>query len=298
MRNIALVVHGGVGSLNFYAKEHESETNAGLIAALQAGFKLLKKGKSAIDVVESAVMQLEDNPFFNAGRGSVLNANGEIYMDASIMDGKSLKAGAVAQVKRVKNPIYLAHQVMTKTNHVFISGDGALAFAKRHQIKLEPLSYFITEHQSKLFRDNPHETVGAVAIDQNGNLAAATSTGGLAKAVAGRIGDSCIIGAGCYANNKSCAVSGTGIGEYLIVRVVAHTISMLVELKNMPIQKACGEVIHKRNSLPKKHMGVIALDHRGNMGVAFNTQMMPYGFMDWEGEMQVQNATKEPRYNK
>lgn len=299
MRKFVIVVHGGAGSLSPYLKQHELEQKEGLKEALCAGHQLLKQGKSALAAVEKAVIKLEDNPLFNAGRGSVLNANGEVEMDASIMDGSDLKAGAVCMVRNVKNPIVLARNIMLKTKHVLLSGYGALELAKFHDITLEPDAYFITDHQFEAFQKASRRihkstkakktsgTVGAVAIDKNGNLAAATSTGGTSYSLPGRIGDSCIIGAGCYANNKTCAVSGTGEGEFLITGVVAHTISMLVELKGYTIQKACHQVIHKRVRLPKKDMGVISLDKKGNIGIAFNTQSMPRGYIDHEGNLIV-----------
>ncbi|HET9843827.1 MAG TPA: isoaspartyl peptidase/L-asparaginase, partial [Gammaproteobacteria bacterium] len=220
-------------------------------------------------------------------------------MDASIMDGRTLDAGAVSMIRTVKNPVVLSRIIMTKTKHVMFSGYGALELAKRREVILEPESYFITDHQFDAFKKlakpeeiqkaiekKTHGTVGAVALDKKGNLAAATSTGGTSHALPGRIGDSCIIGGGCYANNNTCAVSGTGQGEFLITGVVAHTISMLIELKRMPLQKACDEVIHERNK-KQGEMGVIAVDKKGNVSFSFNTKIMRRGCIDAQGNLFV-----------
>lgn len=285
MSKIAIVVHGGASSMTPVLRNNFKETEAGLAQATNAAYKILSKGGSALDAAEQAVILLEDNPLFNAGRGSALNSKGEVEMDAAIMNGKNLKAGAVSMVRSVRNPISLARLVMNKTRHIFLSGYGALELAKNHEIYLETDSYFITEHQQKEFkRLSKHETVqqimekriygtvGAVALDKRGNIAAATSTGGTNNCLPGRIGDSCVIGGGCYANNNSCAVSGTGEGEYLIRGVVAHTISMMVE-QNMSLQDACDYVIHTRNK-NAGDIGVVAVNPNGDIGMAFNTKLM------------------------
>lgn len=281
MSKVAIVVHGGASIETPDLKNHLSENEAGLKEAIDAGYRVLSRGGTALKAVEEAVMLLEDNPLFNAGRGSCLNKMGEIEMDASIMDGKTLKAGAASMVRSVKNPIMLARTIMVETNHVFLSGYGALEFAKDRFLPLESDAYFVADHQLKEFQKNTqgnskkiHGTVGAVAVDRKGNIAAGTSTGGLSRSLPGRIGDSCVIGAGCYANNKTCAVSGTGDGEYLIRGVVAHTISMLVSLKKMRLQEACDLVIHKPNKLIKGEMGVIAINKRGQIAISFNTAIM------------------------
>lgn len=242
---------------------------------------------------------LEDNPLFNAGRGSALNCKGEVEMDASIMNGKNLKAGAVSMVRNVKNPVSLARIIMNKTKHVLLSGYGALEIAKNEGIHFETDSYFVTEYQQALFKKySKHETVqqilekkiygtvGAVALDKRGNLAAATSTGGTSNCLPGRVGDSCVIGAGCYANNKTCAVSGTGEGEYLIREVVAHTISIMIEF-NMSLQDACDHVIHIRNKRYKGHMGVISVNAKGEVGIAYNTKIMKRAWKSSDEDLQV-----------
>jgi L-asparaginase / beta-aspartyl-peptidase len=299
MKKIAIAVHGGAGNFSPYIKKNFKENEEGLAEAVDAGYKILNHGGSALDAVEMAVKILEDNPLFNAGRGSALNCKGEVEMDASIMNGKNLKAGAVSMVRSVKNPISLARIIMNKTKHVLLSGYGALEVAKNSGIYLETDSYFITEHQQEQFKKfSKHDTVqqilekkiygtvGAVALDKKGNLAAATSTGGTSNCLPGRIGDSCIIGAGCYANNATCAVSGTGEGEYLIRGVVAHTISIMVEL-NMSLQEACEHVIHTRNKHHKGHIGVISVNPLGEVGVSYNTKIMKRAWKSSDEELQV-----------
>lgn len=299
MRKIAFAVHGGASCLTSFLKKNIQETEDGLAHATRTGYEILRQGGSALDAVETAVKYLEDNPLFNAGRGSALNSNGEVEMDASIMNGKNLKAGAVALVHGVKNPITLARIVMKKTNHVFLSGNGALDVARKENIIFEPEAYFITEHQYEsfekanqhtvsptLFKPKVHGTVGAVALDNRGNLAAGTSTGGTSNCLPGRIGDTCVIGAGCYANNKTCAISGTGEGEYLITGVIANSISMMTEFK-MPLQEACDYILFTRNKHIKADMGVIAVSPSGDIGMAFNTSIMKRAWMSSTEALQV-----------
>jgi len=300
MNDFAIVIHGGASEETEFLKNHILETEEGLKEAVQAGYKVLKRGGSALAAVEKAVIFLEDNPFFNAGRGSALNCKGEVEMDASIMDGKKLRAGAVSMVREVKNPVFLARTIMDKTKHVFLSGYGALEFAKSSQIILEPEAYFVTDHQyeeflklndtetlQKIMKKKIYGTVGAVALDKKGNLAAATSTGGTSNCLPGRIGDSCVIGGGCYANNNTCAISGTGEGEILIVNAVAHTISMFMELKKYKIQKACDYVIHKRDRPERGNIGVIGIDPQGNIGVSFCSEIMKRAWVDTNGHMEA-----------
>ncbi|MGQ3887681.1 isoaspartyl peptidase/L-asparaginase family protein [Legionella sp. CNM-1927-20] len=295
---IAIAVHGGAGESSSFLKKNRESIKEDLAKACQKGYKILKEGGSALDAVEEAVKILEDSPYFNAGRGSALNCCGEVEMDASIMDGKEVKAGAVSMVRDVKNPISLARLIMNKTKHVFLSGYGALEFAKKENVPLKPQSYFITTHQYEEYeRLNAEETykellnkketgtVGAVALDSYGNLAAGTSTGGTSNSLPGRIGDSCVIGAGCYANNKTCAVSGTGEGEYLITGVIAHTISMLTEL-NFSLQEICEQVLYERNK-NRGEIGVISVNHRGDIGMSFNTEIMKRAWIGLDGKLHV-----------
>lgn len=285
MSIVAIAVHGGASEDSIFLQQHAHQCIAGLDDALELGYSILSDNGFALTAVEAAVMSLEDNPLFNAGKGSALNCKAEIEMDASIMDGEKLQAGAVSMVRSIKNPIHLARLVMEQTNHVFLSGYGALELAKLHQVPTKPDSYFITPHQLDEYKrlnalesiqtqlkKSKKGTVGAVALDSFGNLAAATSTGGICNSLAGRIGDSCVIGGGCYANNLSCAISGTGEGEHLIRQVVAHTISMMVE-QGCDLQQACDYVIKQRNTV-QGEMGVIGLDTNGKFGISFNTQIM------------------------
>lgn len=301
MKKVAMGIHGGASTNSVFLRKNKKEIEQGLVIAVEHGYKILKKGGTSLQAVEEAVMLLEDNPMFNAGKGSTLNCNGEIEMDASIMNGKNLKAGAVAMVRNVKNPVSLARVVMTKTNHVFLSGYGALEIAHNQGIIIEPDSYFITRHQyaayAKLHRKETsreimekrfYGTVGAVALDKKGNVAAATSTGGMSNCLPARIGDSCIIGGGCYANNQSCAISGTGDGEYLITGVIAHTIAMYVELKKMTLQEACDFVIHTRNKTNKAGIGVIGVTPQGDIGVSYNTSVMKRASINVNGILDVQ----------
>lgn len=294
-------MHGGVGTNRKHTDENFAALENGIKEALESGYEVLKKNGSALLAVEEAVKVLEDNPHFNAGKGSALNSKGEVEMDASIMDGKTLHAGAVSMVRSVKNPISLARLVMEKTNHVFLSGYGALELAKNNEYILKPDSYFITDYQNqeylqlqnqesiqKIIKKKMKGTVGSVALDKNGNLAAATSTGGTSNCLPGRIGDSCVIGGGCYANNATCAVSGTGHGEVLITGVVAHSISMVIEFKKMSMQEACDYVLHVRNKLTEGEIGVIAVNRKGEIGISHKSEMMKYGWIDVDGNTQIQ----------
>lgn len=293
-----MVVHGGAGANTAFLKKNKKETELGLVVAVKRGHEVLRTGGSALDAVEEAIILLENNPLFNAGKGSALNCKGEVEMDASIMNGKTLKAGAVSMVRRVRNPISLARVVMNKTNHVFFSGYGALDIAKNQKIFLEPDSYFITEHQSAVYAKHQLKsreivekktfgTVGAVALDKKGNIAAGTSTGGTSNCLPARIGDSCVIGSGCYANNYSCAISGSGDGEFLITGVIAHTIAMYVELNKMTLQEACDYVIHTRNRTNKHSLGVIGINCDGHIGISFNTKIMKRAVINSEGVLNV-----------
>ncbi|MCW8449726.1 isoaspartyl peptidase/L-asparaginase family protein [Legionella quinlivanii] len=299
MNRIAMAIHGGASEETTLLRDHLPEYEESLKVALHKGYEVLQKDGSALDAVEASVRQLEDDALFNAGRGSVLNNQGTVEMDASIMDGHILDAGAVSMVEQVKNPVSLARKIMTQTHHVFLSGYGALAVAELNNLELKPKDYFVTEYQYQQYleackRESTKDilskkikgTVGAVALDAQGNLAAATSTGGTGNCLPGRVGDSCMIGAGCFADNKSCAVSGTGEGEALITQVVAHTIAMLIELNQWSLEQACDYVIHQRN-IARREMGVIAVNTKGEIHCAFNTEIMKRAWIGSHTPMQI-----------
>jgi L-asparaginase / beta-aspartyl-peptidase len=297
MPNIAIAVHGGAGPDSEHIKQNIEGYKKGIEEAIQAGYRILEEGGSALDAVEAAVNYLEDNPLFNAGRGSVLNENAEVEMDASIMNGKDKKCGAVAIVRHVKNPVTLARAVMEKTPHIYLGDMGAMDFARQIHIEMRPDAYFFTEYNYEQFektiaeqhrapaeaadvqlRRKEHGTVGAVALDKDGSLAAATSTGGTDGKKASRIGDSSMIGVGSYADNKTCAVSCTGEGEVLIQHVSAFHISAIMEYKGLELQDACNFLIHHKCKDVEGDMGVIGLDPQGNVGVAFNSERMHRGW--------------------
>lgn len=305
MNNFAIAIHGGAGTLvkGMMTPELESKYKAALQNALLKGYKILEQGGSALDVVEIAVKHLEDSPLFNAGKGSVFTAEESHEMDASIMDGKTKNAGAVSLITGIKNPVSLARDVMEKSEHVFLAGEGAMQFAKQLNYKLEDAAYFYDEFRHKQWleikdtdsfqldhakkKDSKFGTVGTVACDQNGNIAAATSTGGMTNKKWGRVGDSPMIGAGTYANNKTCAVSCTGSGEYFIRGVVAYDVSCLMEFKGLSITDAANEVIQKRVMEIGGDGGLIAIDSKGNIAMPFNTEGMYRAFKTSKGEEQV-----------
>lgn len=295
-----MVIHGGAGTIerrNMTAANEEAH-RAGLEQALRTGYDVLKKGGASLDAVEVAIHVLEDNPLFNAGKGAVFTHEGTNELDSSIMDGRTLKAGAVAGLRHIRNPISLARLVMERSPHVMLAGEGAEAFAKKMGMPLVDQKYFYTDErwqelQKKKSSPGPvsdkdkHGTVGAVALDQAGNLAAGTSTGGTTNKEFGRVGDSPIIGAGTYANNRTCAVSCTGDGEYFIREVVAYDVSALMDYKGMPVQEAAQAVIDKVGKLGGKG-GLIAIDQQGNFAMPFNTSGMYRGMVDANGKISVE----------
>ncbi|WP_435412867.1 isoaspartyl peptidase/L-asparaginase family protein [Psychroserpens mesophilus] len=292
MNTLSIAIHGGAGTLvkGMMTPELEARYKNDLKLALDKGYAILEAGGTAIDAVEVAVKVLEDSPLFNAGKGSVFTATESHEMDASIMDGNTLNAGAVSLITGIKNPISLARDVMEKSEHVFLAGEGAMQFAKeldytiendtyfyddfRHQqwLEIKDTDRFQLDHAKK--KDSKFGTVGAVACDQDGNIAAATSTGGMTNKKWGRVGDSPMIGAGNYANNKTCAISCTGSGEFFIRGVVAYDVSCLMEHKNMSLKAASEEVIHKRILEIGGDGGLIAVDANGNVAMPFNTEGM------------------------
>lgn len=292
MKRFSIAIHGGAGTLvkGMMTAELEASYKLHLEKALTIGYAILEQGGSALDAVEKAVVELENSHLFNAGKGSVFTANGTHEMDASIMEGKNLQAGAVSLVQGIKNPIQLARCVMEQSGHVFMAGDGAMDYAKSLGFKFEEPEYFFDEfrynqwqeikgsetfqldHSAK--KDSKFGTVGAVACDQNGDLAAATSTGGMTNKRFGRVGDSPMIGAGTYASNKTCAVSCTGSGEYFIRGVVAYDVSCLMEFKGLSLSEAANEVINNRVLKLGGDGGLIAVDFYGNIIMPFNTEGM------------------------
>jgi beta-aspartyl-peptidase (threonine type) len=310
-----LVMHGGAGTIlkkNMTA-EKEVAYRAAMTKALQTGYDALKSGKSSLDAVEVAIHVLEDSPLFNAGKGAVFTHEGKNEMDAAIMDGKTLKAGAIAGVTVIRNPISAARAVMDKSEHVMMAGKGAEDFAKQAGLTIVDPSYFYTEdrwkglqqalkqdsmktvldHDKKasklgtINRDFKFGTVGAVALDNAGNLAAGTSTGGMTNKRYGRIGDAPIIGAGTYANNATAGVSGTGWGEYYIRTVLAYDLSAMMEYQKLSVEQASKQVIAKMGKLGGDG-GLIALDKDGHVAMEFNTAGMYRGTVTADGKISVE----------
>ncbi len=289
----ALAIHGGAGTIlpDKMTPERERAYKKALQEALLAGQRILKKRGSALQAVEAAVSSLEDCPLFNAGRGSVFTSEGTQEMEASMMCGESLQAGAVAGISGIRNPVQLAGRVLQDDDWVFLAGEGAEAYARAHNLPFENPDYFYSEYRFQQWQslkntqhvslDHRDErkfgTVGAVAMDLQGNLAAATSTGGLTNKKWGRMGDSPVIGSGTYANNKTCAVSCTGYGEYFLRAVVAYDVSCLMEYKGLSLQEACRLVVKDKLVKMGGEGGLIALDGKGNIELCFNSEGMYRG---------------------
>ncbi len=298
----AVVVHGGAGYIKNLPPEVEKRYEEGLQNALNRAYAVLEQGGSAVAAVEAAIRYMEDDSIFNAGRGSVLTNKGGVEMDASIMDGKTLNAGAVARVKHIKNPISAARLVMDSCRHVFLVGDGAEEFALEYGLQLMPEEYFILEKRKKqlkrihskqasLQKDwdvlRKYGTVGCVAMDKNGNLAAGTSTGGMMNKRYGRVGDSPIIGAGTYADNQTCAVSATGTGENFIRTAAAFRVSALMQYLNKPLDEALRLSIEKMESTGGDG-GFIGIDKNGHISWYFNTEGMFRGYKTSSGEQKIE----------
>jgi beta-aspartyl-peptidase (threonine type) len=300
MQKLTLVIHGGAGTITREDMSPELEQTylKGLQEALDAGFAVLEEGGTAVNAVKAATVILEDNLLFNAGRGSVFTKKGLQEMDAAIMDGKTLDAGAVAGVRNVRNPIELATEVLFHSNHVFLSGKGANDFAIKQGIKLEPDEYFFSQfrydqwravrdsdnytldhtlHDLSELKEKKFGTVGAVACDIEGNIAAATSTGGMTNKKYGRIGDTPVIGCGTYANNNTCAISCTGHGELFIRAVAAYDVSALMEYKGLSVLEASEEVVLNKLVKMEGEGGLISVDRHGNYGMVFNSAGMYRG---------------------
>ncbi|MBK6274197.1 MAG: isoaspartyl peptidase/L-asparaginase [Saprospirales bacterium] len=304
MQRFSIAIHGGAGTIlqSEMSAEKEKGYKDALQDALNAGYKVLENGGTSLDAVEQSMMQLENCPLFNAAKGAVFNALGKHEMDASIMEGKNRMAGAVSGVHNIQHPTSLARQVMEQTEHVFLIGEGAMDFAATIGFPFIDDDYFYDEFRyqqwlkikdSEKFQldhtivDKKFGTVGAVALDIFGNLAAATSTGGMTNKKFGRVGDSPIIGAGTYANNATCAVSCTGSGEYFIRGVVAYDVSCLMEYKGLSLQAACDEVVQHRLKNMDGDGGLIAVDTQGNIVLSFNTEGMYRACRNNEGRHEV-----------
>ncbi len=309
--NFGIVIHGGAGTI---LKENMSDSleqayKAKLEEAIRTGYEILANGGTSLEAVQRTINVMEDSPLFNSAKGAVFTNEGKNELDASIMDGETLNAGAVAGVTNVKNPINLAYEVMVNSEHVLLSGKGAEQFAKEQGLEIVDPSYFYTERRYKamerarereeqeknnktafydpFIKDEKFGTVGCAALDKNGNLAAGTSTGGMSNKKYNRIGDSPIIGAGTYANNKTCAVSSTGWGEYFIRGVVAYDISAMMEYKGVSLQEAAHEVIQNKLPALGGDGGIIAIDHDGNVAMEFNTAGMYRATMNKTGELKI-----------
>lgn len=295
--NYGIIIHAGAGSIvpGRYTAEQEEMFREKLTEAINAGYEILENNGNSLDAVEATINILEDSQYFNAGKGAVFTANGLNELDASIMNGKSLEAGSVAGLRHIKNPISLARTVMEKSEHVMMVGDGAEQFATSNGFELVDSSYFFTQERweslqrvkekekeeeghSAINNDYKFGTVGAAALDKHGNLAAGTSTGGMTNKKYGRVGDSPIIGAGTYANNKTCAISATGHGEYFIRLNVTHDISAMMEYQNKSLKDAADDVIYNKLEKLGGDGGVIAIDKDGNIAMPFNTPGMFRGY--------------------
>jgi len=309
----AIIIHGGAGTIlkKNMTPEKEDAYKAKLEEAIRVGYEILRQGGSSLDAVQKTINVMEDSPLFNSGKGAVFTNAGTNEHDASIMDGETLNAGASAGTTTVRNPINLARKIMENSPHVMLSGIGAEQFAEEQQLQIVDPKYFYTDRRYKALqkikekekaeldkddkiafydsdiKDSKFGTVGCVALDKNGNLAAGTSTGGMTNKRWGRIGDSPIIGAGTYANNNTCAVSSTGWGEYFIRAMVAHDISALMEYKGLSLQEAAHEVIQKKLPELGGDGGIVAVDKNGNMVAEFNTAGMYRATMNDKGELEV-----------
>jgi beta-aspartyl-peptidase (threonine type) len=310
MNKYAITIHGGAGTIlkSTMTPEKEKAYLDGLKNAIEAGETILKNGGSSLDAVEKAIRSLEDNPLFNAGKGAVFSNAEKNEMDASIMNGEDLSAGAVAGISNVKNPITLAKGIMQKSEHVFLAGNGAIEFAKLIGSEFEEDAYFFEQmrfdqlqqakqsdgvfldHTTDKFENGEKKfgTVGAVALDIHGNLAAGTSTGGMTNKKFGRVGDSPIIGAGTYANNETCAISCTGHGEFFIRSVVAHDISCLMEYKGLSLKEACDFVVMDKLVKIGGEGGLIAIDKYGNIEMPFNSEGMYRAKKSEDGALFIQ----------
>lgn len=315
--NFAIVIHGGAGGIKkeYFTEEQQKAYTTTLQEALNAGYEVLENGGVSLDAVQEAIKVLENSPLFNAGKGAVYNSDGNQEMDAAIMDGETLNAGAVAGVNHIKNPILAARMVMDSTSHVLLSGKGAEILASKFGLEMVDSSYFFTEKRmnqlkevqgkektsldhtaflikNELIDDHKYGTVGAVAIDKNGNIAAGTSTGGITNKKYGRIGDVPIIGAGTYANNKTCGISATGTGEFFIRSVAAHEVSSLIMYKNLSPANALHEVLFKQIGPLGGEGGMILIDKNGNVYWDFNSSGMFRAYKKSDGDSKIEMFEK------
>lgn len=308
MQRFTIVIHGGAGTIlkSSMTPELEKKYLSALQESLDAGFNTLRSGGTALNAVKEAVIALEDQILFNAGKGSVFNSEGQHEMDAAIMDGSNLMAGAISAVRNVRNPIELALKVMLNSNHVFLSGQGANDFAKQEGIKFESDEYFFSQSRFEQWKrsqesdkvmldhtptgnsdDRKFGTVGAVALDVYGNIAAATSTGGMTNKKYGRVGDSPLIGCGTYANNKTCAISCTGHGEPFIRAVAAYDVSCLMEYMGLSLHEAMKKVVFEKLIALEGDGGMIGVDTNGNFAMLFNCEGMYRGMRNDKGEEEI-----------
>jgi beta-aspartyl-peptidase (threonine type) len=313
----AIVIHGGAGGIKreYFTEEQQEAYAQKLEEALNAGYSVLEKGGISLDAVQAAINIMEDSPLFNAGKGAVYNSDGNQEMDAAIMDGKTLNAGAVAGVNHIKNPILAARIVMDSSSHVLLSGKGAEIMAAKYGIEMVDSSYFFTEKRmnqlkeiqgkektqldhtaflikNELIDDHKYGTVGAVAIDKNGNIAAGTSTGGMTNKKYGRIGDVPLIGAGTYANNLTCGISATGTGEYFIRTVAAKEVSSLIQYQNLTPKDALHKVLFNQIGPLGGEGGMILIDKNGDVYWDFNSSGMFRGFKKSNGETLIEMFEK------
>ena len=313
----SIVIHGGAGGIKreYFTEEQQEAYSNKLQEALNAGYTVLENGGISLDAIQAAINVMENSPLFNAGKGAVYNSEGNQEMDASIMDGKTLNSGAVAGVNHIKNPILAARIVMDSSKHVMLSGKGAELMVKKHGVEMVDSSYFFTQKRlnqlrklqgkektqldhtaflikNELIDDHKYGTVGAVALDKNGNIAAGTSTGGMTNKKYGRIGDSPIIGAGTYANNLTCGISSTGTGEYFIRTVAAHEVSNLIQYKNVTPKEALHEVLFNQIGKLGGEGGMILLDNKGDVYWDFNSSGMFRGYRKSNGESKIEMFEK------
>ena len=308
--DFVLVAHGGAGDYSGMNPAQVEMRRAAMLKAVHTGYAILAKSGTSVDAVEATIRVMEDSGLFDAGRGSYYTREGVAEMDAAIMDGRTLKAGSVASLKRIANPIHLARLVMEKTPHVMLVGDGAEAFAKSQGIELVSPYFFFNEREWERYKkaksaeekkaagfpaNEEHGTVGVVALDRGGNLAAGTSTGGTVMKMPGRVGDSPILGAGTYANNESCAISGTGTGEFFMRNIVAADICERVRYLHVTLEQAANDVVMKELVEQHGDGGVIALDPKGNVAMPFNTEGMMTAMVRTDGKITLQGWSKSAK---